>query len=369
MLKYILDKKLVGQIIAGHFLMGGFAATVSQVHAADGGDISLHSLVAKEDIEDVRLLLGKPVAKAEPPIPRAEALRVEPAARKEDSAATGSPIHATADLSGSVELLTEAIRSGNSALTQAIFESMIPEALIRVLHEKDPITGQTILEKIWGSIENCAYDLRVRYRVNREALFEKISLESLEFAGLSVARRFETERLALGPIREGDIDALTEMFAGRDTLSMSVHMPLFFGRDQVVNHLKNMSQSMLYGNCLYLAIALSGVDRLIGITGVTFKGGFDVIESHSSWHKDYRRQGYITEAAKCVMDYLFKSFGVKRREAHCLSENVASQGLMEKCGFEFERDGSVTREGGESEPIKFYFLLRDKYLKDSAGGA
>ena len=50
----------------------------------------------------------------------------------------------------------------------------------------------------------------------------------------------------------------------------------------------------------------------------------------------YARQGYMTEAVRTVLPFVFKTLRLHRLEAACLPENIASVGLLKKCGFSQE---------------------------------
>jgi ribosomal-protein-alanine N-acetyltransferase len=51
---------------------------------------------------------------------------------------------------------------------------------------------------------------------------------------------------------------------------------------------------------------------------------------------DYARQGHMTQALAAALGHAFGELGLRRVEAACLPENVASIRLLEKCGFRFE---------------------------------
>ena len=50
----------------------------------------------------------------------------------------------------------------------------------------------------------------------------------------------------------------------------------------------------------------------------------------------HARQGYMREAIGAVVHHAFARLDLSRVEAACLPENVASRGLLEKCGFKYE---------------------------------
>ena len=52
--------------------------------------------------------------------------------------------------------------------------------------------------------------------------------------------------------------------------------------------------------------------------------------------ESFARRGYMREAVNAVCYYAFGDGNLSRIEAACLPENVASRGLLEKCGFKYE---------------------------------
>ncbi len=85
-------------------------------------------------------------------------------------------------------------------------------------------------------------------------------------------------------------------------------------------------------------IFLKGNDEIIGsicfsnIIGGIFKScmlGYKL-------HKDYLRQGYMTEALKKSIDYIFHTLKLHRIEASIMPKNEASLELIKKLGFTSE---------------------------------
>ncbi len=57
--------------------------------------------------------------------------------------------------------------------------------------------------------------------------------------------------------------------------------------------------------------------------------GYWVGEAHA-------RQGYMQEAIQALVHHAFHRLDLSRIEAACLPENVASRGVLERCGFKYE---------------------------------
>lgn len=59
-------------------------------------------------------------------------------------------------------------------------------------------------------------------------------------------------------------------------------------------------------------------------------------------NKNYRRNGYATEAAKAIIEYAFKSLNANYIQAHCDINNIASKKVMNNTGMTLE-DSNGTR--------------------------
>jgi len=52
--------------------------------------------------------------------------------------------------------------------------------------------------------------------------------------------------------------------------------------------------------------------------------------------EEYRGNGYASEALNKILDFGFNKLNLQRIHAHVFEENIASEKLLLKCGFEFE---------------------------------
>lgn len=75
-----------------------------------------------------------------------------------------------------------------------------------------------------------------------------------------------------------------------------------------------------------------------------------------------RGKGYCTEAVQLAVDYLFLSKEIERVQAGTFRDNIASQKVLEKAGF--QREGTI-RKGlfawGKWEDVCIYGLLREEW--------
>lgn len=81
------------------------------------------------------------------------------------------------------------------------------------------------------------------------------------------------------------------------------------------------------------------------------------------WHW---KNGYTTEAARMLIDHLFKNTEIERVEARCKTFNIASARVMEKVGMTYEGTlRSHTFYNGMYYDMKFYSILRSEWSSRS----
>ncbi len=77
----------------------------------------------------------------------------------------------------------------------------------------------------------------------------------------------------------------------------------------------------------------------------------------------YEGHGYMTEACKLVLKYAFLELNVEIiKVAHFLG-NKKSQRVIEKCGFQYEKEGTHQSLSYGPKLSKIYFMTKDEYLK------
>jgi len=78
---------------------------------------------------------------------------------------------------------------------------------------------------------------------------------------------------------------------------------------------------------------------------------------------EYHGQGIMTEALREVIRFAFEDDGVYRIETGCITENRASERVMQKCGLikEAERKAFAWHDGRLKDRVE-YRLLRDEWL-------
>ena len=72
-------------------------------------------------------------------------------------------------------------------------------------------------------------------------------------------------------------------------------------------------------------------------------------------------KGYMTEATKCFIDYLFNERDIKEIRASYFVGNDASKNVMEKCGMKYLKEEKNELEYlGKMRDLIYYVIRRDE---------
>ncbi|GJI96999.1 N-acetyltransferase [Duganella sp. BJB488] len=112
-----------------------------------------------------------------------------------------------------------------------------------------------------------------------------------------------------------------------------------------------------------LFVIEDGLHHIVGVithfksrTPVTREIGYRLFDSKLSGH------GYVTEACRMLVDYLFKVHQFHRLELLSAPENVASIRVAQKCGFSAE--GTLRQSffiNGRYQDVQVFSLLRPEW--------
>lgn len=127
-------------------------------------------------------------------------------------------------------------------------------------------------------------------------------------------------------------------------LRWDAHQTIDETRDMIQQWIHRYQDDSIYYWGMYLKDG-----EMIGSISITITSDYDFkgalgYKLGSRWWN----QGYASEAAKAVIDYMFRHTDVERIDAFCSVENPASRKVMEKAGMRYEgllRHYYLTRDG------------------------
>jgi len=167
----------------------------------------------------------------------------------------------------------------------------------------------------------------------------------------------QTDRLLLRPVTLADLTT-THAYAGDlENTRFMMFLPYADEKETALYLADAVAQwQMALPERYEFAVCLEG--KHIG--GVTLYMQEDRSEAELGWvlHKAHWRKGYVTEAARALMDFA-RRMGVTRIFACCDSENVASYKTMEKLGMHLcDRGTRTNRSMGDEARVELVYEIR-----------
>ncbi len=144
----------------------------------------------------------------------------------------------------------------------------------------------------------------------------------------------ETKRLLITEFEKKDWKAVHEYACRADILIYEIWGPNTVADTQAFIE-RAIAARQVQPRMLYeFAIFLKEEKKLIG--GCTFRKKANLEEGTIGYiiHPDHWQQGYATEAVQGLTHYIKTDLNIHRIEATCDTRNIASQKVLEKCGFQ-----------------------------------
>ena len=192
---------------------------------------------------------------------------------------------------------------------------------------------------------------------NKEESMSQIPYAITDFDGIdyaylcNIAKRFyhipwtilQTRRCVLREMTEDDLDALYEVY--RDPEVSKYTENLYEDREKERTYIRDyIEQVYRFCGLGIWVIVLKETNTIIGRAGLAWRDGDDTPEIGFVIAKDYQRQGYAFEVCDAILHYC-KEMDLRTIRVLYQKENVASEKLCKKLGFEvkreFEEDGKL----------------------------
>ena len=163
----------------------------------------------------------------------------------------------------------------------------------------------------------------------------------------------ETERLTITEFTPDMAQAVHENSLDEDTRR--------FVPDEVFETVEDAAETIdflmsQYGSCegpLVYPVLLKDGTNIGYVQAVPLDGGGREIGFHIGAR--YTKQGYATEAVRAFLPVIMKRIGITKMAGVCLAENIASQKVMEKCGFVPEFRGVDSYQGEPREICRYCY--------------
>ena len=150
----------------------------------------------------------------------------------------------------------------------------------------------------------------------------------------------ETDRLIIRAFRFEDAAALFEMDSNPAVHKYLWQKPIT-KIEEVHVYIENVRNQYTTNKIGRFSTLLKETNELIGWTGIKYVN--DHVENGNTNFYDYGyrlnekfwNKGYATEASKAWLDYGFNQMNIAEMNAYTHAENVASNHVLQKVGFQF----------------------------------
>lgn len=149
-------------------------------------------------------------------------------------------------------------------------------------------------------------------------------------------KTIETERLVLRRLELTDAEMMFRNWTSDDMVTRFLRWDAHKTIDETERMILQWIDNYQYDSTYYWGMYLKN-GEMIGSIGITVTSEYDFkgelgYKIGSRWWN----QGYSSEAAKAVIDYMFRNTDIERIGAFSSVENAASRKVMEKIGMRYE---------------------------------
>ena len=175
-------------------------------------------------------------------------------------------------------------------------------------------------------------------------------------------KTIETTRLVLRRLELTDAEMMFRNWTSDEKVTHFLRWDAHKSIDETKNMIVQWIQNYEHDSTYYWGMYLKD-DEIIGSMGITIISEYDIkgelgYKLGSRWWN----QGYSSEAARAVIDYMFRHTDIERMDSFCAVENCASRKVMEKIGMHHEgllRHYYKTRDGFHD--CTLYAIIRNEW--------
>ena len=174
----------------------------------------------------------------------------------------------------------------------------------------------------------------------------------------------DLERLTLRPFRYADDNDMLAYWVSDSQVQSLYLEPTYTNKEEVKELLEKYISSYKRPDYYRWAIVEKKSNTCIGQVAIFLvddKNHFCEIEY--ALGRAFHRKGYATEAVKAVLNLSFCKVNFHKVQVSHMDGNIASQGVIKKCGFTYEgtlRDFFFI--DGKYVNRLYYSILKDEYL-------
>ena len=150
-------------------------------------------------------------------------------------------------------------------------------------------------------------------------------------------QKIESDRLLLRPFQYSDDDDMLAYWVSDPYIQTMLSEPVYSTKDEIKALLDKYISSYPKEDYYRWAIIEKDSGVCIGqiaIFLVDSKNHF--CETEYCIGSKFQRKGYCTEAVQKIIDYAFRSINIHKIQVCHKEHNLASKGVIQKCGFTYE---------------------------------
>lgn len=175
----------------------------------------------------------------------------------------------------------------------------------------------------------------------------------------------DTDNLRLAVLRKSEAARVTEYLQNNRDFHKQfsqTHTDEYFTVSTQKKYLAYDCNSFLEGSLVPLWITLKDDNKIIGrVSFFNFAYG-GMMSCACGYHldKDHTGKGYMTEALKSAMAFVFDEYKMHRIEAFIVPENEPSLNLVKRVGFHYEgKRNSYMHINGRYRDHEAFYMLED----------
>lgn len=170
----------------------------------------------------------------------------------------------------------------------------------------------------------------------------------------------ETERLILREIMPDDAPAIYRIFSD-DQVTRYYDLTTYTALSQAEELVDFFDESFELERAIRWGLERKADGALLGTCGYVWLRQFRG-EIGYELHRDYWRQGYMSEAIDAILDFGYTELGLNRVEALVMVDNAPSVGLLQSLGF--TQEGILRQHDffkGAFHDMRLFALLKEEY--------
>src|SRR5436305_10809819 len=155
----------------------------------------------------------------------------------------------------------------------------------------------------------------------------------------------ETARLRLRPFHDHDLEELVRLIGDWEVARWVSSVPHPYSQADGRAWIAAVREDHAAGRPRRFAIAVKDTDQIIGGIGLDGDPGADTDEAALGYWlgQPYWGRGYAREAVAALLDYGFRTLGLKTVRAYTDPANTASQKVLLSCGLAYVGDIDLPR--------------------------